>query len=267
MATYDGGAVTVGEIEDTIADSSPLIQARALSPESLREMLDRNLRFELLLQEAERRDYRHDPRVQKAASDNAVQLMISREVNAQIRDTPSTEEELRAYFERNKAVFSLRELRSARVIVLPAEAQARELRPQLTAADDAAFAALVEARGKDVPSKADGGLLRRFFADGTPESAAAGHDKVQAELARAVFELSAVGDVSDVIPMKDGFAIVKLSEIRPGYTPSFDEVKLRVRRRVEDERYAAGVEALVREQRAQLRPIVHAELVDRVQLD
>src|ERR1700712_2203328 len=111
VVTYDGGAVTVGEIEDTIADSSPLIQAGALEPDALREFVDRNLHFELELKEAERRGYREDARVRQAAKDNAVQLMISREINSKLRTEPQATEALKAYFENHKQFFSLPELR------------------------------------------------------------------------------------------------------------------------------------------------------------
>jgi hypothetical protein len=60
---------------------------------------------------------------------------------------------------------------------------------------------------------------------------------------------------------------MKLTELRRGYVPSFDEVKVRVFRRFDDDRYDAAVKAIADAQREQLHPIVHAQLVDTVNLD
>ena len=265
VASYSGGAVTVGEIEDTIADSSPLIQATALEPDSLREFLDRNLRFELELQEAERRGYREDARVRKAAKENAVQLMISRDVNAALRAEPAPPEVLRSYFEAHRDVFSLPELRRVSGLFVATEAEARSLLPQFKEADDAALSQLVQARGLDVPSKTRGGDIGRFGANGKPES---GDDLIDPKIVKAAFALTDIGAVSDVIRLDDGkFVILKYTEHRAGYAPIFEEVKVRVSRRYDDERYEKATQTIVDAQRALLHPIVHAELVDSVRLE
>jgi parvulin-like peptidyl-prolyl isomerase len=265
VASYTGGAVTVGEIEDTIADSSPLVQATALEPDSLREFLDRNLRFELELQEAERRGYREDARVRKAAKENAVQLMISRDINASLRADPVSPEVLRTYFDTHRDAFSLAELRRVSGLFVATEAEARSLLPQFKTADDEALRQLVQARGLDVPSKIRGGDIGRFNAAGKPES---GEEPIDPKIVKAAFALDAIGAVSDVIRLDDGrFVILKYTEHRDGYVPQFEEVKVRVSRRYDDERYEKAVQTIVEAQRAILKPVVHAELVDSVRLD
>lgn len=264
VATYNGGAVTVGEIEDTIADSSPLSQAHALEPDALHELLERNLRFELLAQEAERRGYRDDPRVRKAVKRNAVQLMISRDINARLRAEPPTPEQVRGYFDSHRQVFALHELRRATEIALESEAQARALLPRIKAADDDALRALVREHGLAVPSKAHGGDTRPFDAHGAPES---GDAHIDPKLVKAVFALASVGDVSAVLQTDAGYEIVKLTEIRPGYEPTFEEVRVRVRRRLDDERYEDAIEAIARAQRERLHPKIRYELVDELHVD
>jgi parvulin-like peptidyl-prolyl isomerase len=265
VASYTGGAVTVGEIEDTIADSSLLIQATALEPDSLREFLDRNLRFELELQEAERRGYRDDQRVRKAAKENAVQLMISRDINAALRADRVPPDVLQSYFEANRDVFSVPELRRVSGLFVATEAEARALLPQLKEADDAALSQLVQTRGLDVPSKVRGGDLGRFAVTGKPES---GEDPIDPKIVKAAFALAEIGAVSDVIRLDDGkFVILKYTEHRAGYVPSFEEVKVRVSRRYDDVRYEKAIQTIADAQRASLKPIVHAELVDSVRLE
>jgi hypothetical protein len=200
-----------------------------------------------------------------AAKESAVQFMISRDINAPLKAAPPSPDEARAYFDSHREVFALHELRRATEIVVATEAQARALVPQLRAADSNELRELVLARGLDVPSKANGGDLHPFDITGRPES---GDVPVDPKLANAVFALATVGDVSDVIAVDGGhFAILKLTEIRPGHTPSFDEMRVRVRRRIEDERYEQAIQAIAHAQREQLHPRVRYELVDGVQLE
>lgn len=264
VATYDDGAVTVGEIEDTITDSSPLSQAHALEPDSLRELLERNLRFELLAQEAERRGYRDDPRVRKAVKDRAVQFMISRDINAPLRAHPPTPEELHSYFDTHRDLFSLRALRRASELVVESEAQAKALLPQFKAANAQTLRELVRKYGLDVPSKANAGDLRPFDASGAPES---GDVRINPELAKVVFRLPAIGAVSDILQTDAGYVLLKLTEIRPGHTPSYEEVSVRVRRRFDDERYDKAINAIAQQQRDRLHPSVRYELVNNLHID
>lgn len=264
VATYDGGEVTVAEIEDTIASSSPLIQATALEPDNLREFYERNLRFELQLQEAERRGYRDHAEVRKSSKDNAVKVMLSRDVDAPIRADAPSAELLRAYFESHRELFSVPEKRRASALFVASDAEARQLLERVRSADDAALRELVRARGLDHPSKAQGGALGSFDKRGKLE---AGNDSLDPKLASAAFALPAVAAVSDVIALDAGrFALLKLTEIRPGSVPSFDEVKVRVARRYDDERFDKAVEAMTQAQRARLKPVVRYELIDQLDL-
>lgn len=263
VASYDGGAVTVGELEDAIADSSPLIQASALEPANLRNLLDRHVRFELQLKEAERRGYRDAPEVRKTSRENAVKLMLSREVDAPLRSAKVAPDVLLAYFDEHRDEFGVREKRRASAIFVASEADARALLPQVKAADDAALRKLVQARGLDVPSKAKGGALGSFDNKGAID----GGGTVDPKLVSSTFALPAVGAVSDVIKLDaGGFAVVKLTEIRPGSQSSFHEMQVRVRRRYDEERYQKEVDTIAQTQREILKPVVHYELIEQVEL-
>jgi len=263
VVTYDGGAVTVAELEDAIATSSPLIQATALEPANLRELVDRHLRFELQLKEAERRGYRDKPEVQKSARENSVKVMLSREIDAPIRSAQVSPAELQAYFEKHIEVFSVREKRRASAIFVASEADARALLPQLKAADKAALRELVQTHGLDVPSKKRDGALGSFDKKGAVE----GGGTVDPKLVSAAYALPAVGAVSDVIKLDDGtFAVLKLTELRPGSQPGFHEMQVRVRRHYDEERYQKEVEAIAQAQRERLKPVVRYELLEQLDI-
>ena len=99
VVTYDGGEVTVGELDDAIAASSPLVQQDALAPAALRDLLERSVRFEMMAIEAERRGYGDREAVRDAIKQNAVHRLLASEVDAKLppqlqafdRATPSPE--------------------------------------------------------------------------------------------------------------------------------------------------------------------------------
>jgi peptidyl-prolyl cis-trans isomerase C len=263
VASYEGGAVTVGELEDAIADSSPLIQATAMEPANLRELLDRHLRFELQLKEAERRGYRDAPDVRRTSRENAVKIMLSREVDAPLRSARVSPEVLREYFESHRDLFGVREKRRATAIFVASEADARALVPQVKAANEDALRQLVQTRGLDVPSKARGGALGSFDNKGAID----GGGTVDPKLVSAAFALAAVGAVSGPIKLDaGGFAVLKLTEVRPGSQSSFHEMQVRVRRRYDEERYQKEVDAIAAAQREILKPVVHYELIEQIEI-
>lgn len=263
VASYDGGAVIVAELEDSIASSSPLIQATALEPANLRDLLDRHLRFELQLKEAERRGYRELPEVVKTSRENSVKVMLSRDVDAPVRNAQVSPAELLAYFNSHLDVFSVQEKRRASAIFVASESDARGLAAQVNAADDAALRQLVQARGLDVPSKARGGALGSFDKQGAVE----GGGTVEPKLVGAAYALPAVGAVSDVIKLDDGsFAVLKLTELRPGSQPNFHEMQMRVRRHYDEDRYQKQVETIAQTQRDLLKPVVHYELIEQLDI-
>ena len=83
-ATYDGGEVTVGELEDAIANMSPLARADLVDSEARRALLARVLQFELLAKEAERRGYGAKPAVRDAVKQNSVHRLLANEVDAKL---------------------------------------------------------------------------------------------------------------------------------------------------------------------------------------
>jgi parvulin-like peptidyl-prolyl isomerase len=73
--------------------------------------------------------------------------------------------------------------------------------------------------------------------------------------------------VSDVIRLSAGYGLIKLTEIRAGHTPTFEEARIRVLRRYDDERYDQQVQAIAQAARERVKPVVHYELLDQVKLE
>jgi hypothetical protein len=76
LVTYDGGQVTVGDVEDAISHQSAFMRARYRETDNLKELLDKTLRFSLLADEAARRGIDKSDSVRESVKQNAVQHMI-----------------------------------------------------------------------------------------------------------------------------------------------------------------------------------------------
>ncbi|HTU63527.1 MAG TPA: peptidylprolyl isomerase, partial [Polyangiales bacterium] len=215
------------------------------------------------LKEAERRGYRDLPEVKKTSRENSVKVMLSRDVDAPVRNAQVPTEVLQEYFNTHLDKFSVREKRRASAIFVASESAARALVAEVKAADDVALRQLVQARGLDVPSKARGGALGSFDSKGAVE----GGDALDPKLVSAAYALPEVGAVSDVIKLDDGtFAVLKLTELRPGSKPTFHEMQMRVRRHYDEDSYQKQVEAIAQMQRELLKPVVHYELLEQIDI-
>lgn len=264
VARYTGGEVTIGEIEDSIAVSSPLAQTRAREPAHLKELLDKNLRQELLAIEAEGRGYGKNPKVVQAVKDNAIQRMVAHDIEANVNPQSLPAADIQKYYEEHRSDYARPELRRASQLSVATEAEARALLPRVRSTDTKAFRELVREKSTDEQDKRRGGDLGYFDASGKTEGSGS---QVETKVAGAVFALKAVGDVSDVIKTPAGFAVVKLTGIQAPHSTSLEQAQGRIRTRLAQTQRQAALDALVTQRRTEVNPVVHAELIDAVQID
>lgn len=129
-----------------------------------------------------------------------------------------SEKEVRAYYEKQSAGFKAPDAYHLRHILVATKAEADRIRASL--AEGADFAALAKEHSIDPESAGAGGELG--WVDAPADGAAAGE-------ATGILAL-APGEISGVIPMKEGFAIVQMLERREGRMPAYEEVKLEAAR-------------------------------------
>lgn len=243
--------ITLGEFADRLAAQSPYLRARYNSPERRRELLDNMIRFELLAQEAERRGYQREPEVARAESQALVQELLEREIDARLRPTDITSDEIAAYYRAHPEEFDQPEQVRASHIRTADRATAQRLLTQLLAApsDDALFTRLVRESSNDGTTRESGGDLRFFSrpANGVrPEGAPPN------EVAEAAFALANVGDLSPrVVQSAEGFHIVKLIARRQAMHRTLEEVERPIQNRLYRERRESMQRALVERLRRQ----------------
>ncbi|WP_066633039.1 peptidylprolyl isomerase [Desulfolucanica intricata] len=144
--------------------------------------------------------------------DLAINLKIEKLLEPQIS---IKEDEIKEYFEANKAQFAQEEQVSVRHILVDSEAVAKEVKEKLTKGED--FAELAKEYSSDTSNKEQGGYLG-FIKRG----------EMVAEFEQAAFSLSK-GEISDPVKTEYGYHIIKSEEKKAAkeanYEDSKDDVK------------------------------------------
>jgi parvulin-like peptidyl-prolyl isomerase len=248
-----------------------------------RQALQEILARELLFQEALRKGVEADARALEQAYDEAraghrddasweeflkgqgldeeglrTELRIQHTINALVaqllqgRDFDVSDEEARAFYEANPAMFQTGEQISARHIQLrvPEEpspeqveevrARVKEIRTRIVEGGED-FAELAKEHSEDPGSAGRGGQLQLFFRGQMPKP-----------LEEVAFSLEP-GQVSEVFRTDFGFHLLKLGERVPGETRPFETVREPLRERLEQRARQKAVQDFVAELRRKAR--------------
>jgi parvulin-like peptidyl-prolyl isomerase len=265
VAQFGATKLRVGQLEDTILQQNPFMQQRYVSAEAVRALLERNLRFEVLAAEALRLGYDKDVAVRLAVKQNAVQALIKQEFDDKITPESIAAADVAKYYAEHHDEFAHPETRRANLLIVATQDEANALLPEAKAGDLRAFRELARNKSVDLTNRQRGGDLRYF--DATGRLVDTSGESVDVAVAEATFALKVVGDTSGVIKLGDRFAIVKLTGQRPKQDETLSQCDERIRTRLWRERREAAIDAKLGQLRQQLKPEVHPELVDLVQLD
>ena len=243
LATVGDETITLGEFAERLADQSPYLRTRFNTPERRREFLDNLIRFELLAQEAERRDLDELPSVVRTRNRAMIQQMM-REVFEEIQPEDITDADIEAYFNEHSAEFRSAAQMRVSVIAYADEASAAtaleafKAHPELT---DAFRTAAASQSNPDLAARR--GDVGFVSVDGTrPE----GETGIPAAVAAAAFELPRLGAVGDDVIAADGkFWLVKLTGRRAPMNRTIEEASRTIRQRLWSERRDTAIESFV----------------------
>ncbi|MDH5672544.1 MAG: peptidylprolyl isomerase [Myxococcales bacterium] len=266
LATYEGGQVTVADLEDTLGRQSPFMRQRYKDPEELTKLLDKTTRFALLADEAERRGFGKSDQVDQAVKQNAVQLLMKREFDEKLSPESIAEEEVSSYYQEHLDEYQRPATRRASHILVATAEEAKALLKEATEADLRGFRKLAREHTLDDATKLRGGDLRYFDDKGQLR----GEDvaSIPKAIAKAVFALEKVGDVAPKpIKIEGGYSIVKLTGNRPSVSRDKEQATETIRVRLWRTRRQDAIESFVAGLKAQHKPSVKAELMDAIVLE
>jgi peptidyl-prolyl cis-trans isomerase C len=240
--------ITQSELEARLTMLPPQFRARYDSPEGRRNLLEQTITYKLLAQEARRlgidKQAEVSRKIQEATDSIIVQELTQQEISGRI---VVSEEDVRAYYEANRAGYSKPETVNARLIFFEAKDGAgADVRTQqknkadkalkrLKAGED--FDALAKELSDDSRTKRRGGTTG-FFARGR-----------RAKVYGDAFEQQAFslkpGELSPVFAGKDGWYILTVVEKKDAYEQTLDEVRSRIERTLHQEQQKGAYDRYV----------------------
>lgn len=265
VASFEGGKVTLGELEDAILEQNPMMQQRYQTAEAVHVLLDRSVRFALLAAEAERRGYGKDESVVLAANQAAVQHFIQHQFDDAITLESIPAPDVEKYYTTHIGEFVRGEGRRASVLMVADQAAADALMPKVQAADLRAFRELARTQSLDETTKQRSGDLPFFDASGKGFDAE--DSGVDPAIAKAAFELKEVGETSRPVQVGQRFVIVRLSGIRAAEDDSLQAADDRIRQRLWRDRRQQAIDAFSEELKQKQHYVVRRELIDAVKLE
>jgi EpsD family peptidyl-prolyl cis-trans isomerase len=225
VLTINEKSYTTADLEREINQElrrTPELQPALASKDGQKQLLDRLVRRELLLQEAERRKMgeRSEVADQLAAfrRDMLIRALLQEEIGAKVT---VEEKEVQEYFSSHPDEFSGDQVR-ARHILLQTEEEAKQVLQRL--GKNESFEDLARGLSRDSATAPKGGDLDYIR-----------REQVVPEFGRAAFALKP-GEVSGVVKTPFGYHIIKVVDRRKGQAFTFEQVKEQLRRRLLDER-------------------------------
>lgn len=247
IARIDDEVITVDEFKKEIERLPLNMKILVAEEKGKRDYLDRLILKRLLLREAKKEGIEKTKEFQEKLKDIKDSLLIETLLGKKMRsDVKISDEEARAYYEKNKEAFKRGVEINTRHILLKTEEEAREIQKRLLAGED--FVELAKKYSVDPNAKITGGELG-FHPKGT----------LLPEYEEAAFKLKRVGEVSGIVRTPLGFHIIRLEGIRPSSVVPFEEMKDFIKQRLIEEKQGEIIEKYVEDLKKKAKIIVYEE--------
>ncbi len=250
--------ITVGEFQARINQQSPYVRQRYTSLERKKEFLDNLVRFEVLAKEADRRGLAKDPEVVRTMKQVMIQKLLKDEFD-KLKLEDITDDDCKKYFDAHPEEFNKADEARASLILVKDKETAKKVLgdARVKGVDNQGYRNLVAEYSID-PSKERGGDLR-YFDQQTKE--------VPKPILDAAFKLNNIGDNSEPIKTEQGWAILKLTGRRKGYSRTFDEVKQQIRNKLYRDKRTDSMDAFVKGLRDKAHVSIDENKLAKVQIE
>ena len=239
VARIDDSVITVGDVQGSINKQAPFVRARYAAPEKKKEFVDNLIRIEVMAKEAERRGYDKDPEVIRVMKQQMISRFLQKDFESKLKVEDVADADVEKYYKEHPEAFNRPDEVRVSEIFVKDKAKADKVAREANAAsrtDPKAFRELVTKYSEDEDSKSRGGDLTSFDRGSTT---------VPRPVVEAGFSLKEVGDVSPPVKLDNGFAILKLTGKRPGFSRPLAEVKRTIQQSLFKDLRTKSLEAFV----------------------
>jgi len=264
IARVDDAVITVSDVEARINKQPPFVRARYTNAAKKRELVDELVRFETIAAEAARRGYDRDPEVQRAVKQQMVIRLVQKDFEAKVTAENVPDADVQAYYDEHQAEFHQKEAVGVSAIFAKskakadrayAEAQTLPRGPASLEEQQERFRELVTKYSDDRASTSRAADLMFFYADSTV---------VPKPIVEAAFRLKAVGDLASPIETEQGWAVILLTQKRPGINRPLAEVKPQIQQRLIGDLRAKAVDTFVQELKKKSRITINDANLSKV---
>jgi parvulin-like peptidyl-prolyl isomerase len=238
LASVNGVPIKPALLQQALQQA--LAQGRPDTPQ-LRELITSQLiARELFVQAAAKQGLDKDPEVLAIAEEARRSAMVQRYLRQALNPNPITEEQVKAHYDKVKSGLGPKEYR-LRVMLLPNDVRAREMRAELAKGKD--FAELAR-QWSLAPSATRGGELDWVsFKSPAKEGETSG---LPLPIAQAVEKLQK-GKVSDPIAIQGRWWLVKLDDVRPTTVPTYEQARQSIHNLLTAQELERATAALVKQ--------------------
>jgi peptidyl-prolyl cis-trans isomerase C len=271
VAKVDDAVITVGEMQERINKQSPFIRARYTSADKKKEFLDNLIRFKVMAREAQKRGYDKDPEVVRVMEQQMISKFLQKDFDSKLKVEDVPDADVEKYYKEHPDEFNRKdEVRVSEIFVkdkgkadkvyTEAKAGNKAPAPGMPAGGDGGkvFRDLVTKYSEDDVSKQRGGDLAFFDKEST---------LYPKPVVEAAFKLGDVGDVSPPIKTDKGFAVLRLTQKRPGFSRPLPEVKRQIQQRLFRDTRTKALDAFVSDMKKKADIEIHEDNLAKVVVD
>ncbi len=213
VAIVDGKPITKLEFDEQLEQIPPFVRKRYETPEGKKQLLDMMIERRLMVEEAEAQKLYLKSDVIKQLEQARARILQRALYNEVVKKKVKvTDDEVKKYYNMHKDEFKVPGEATVRRIVVKDKKLAEKILQELK--QGASFDSLAR-KYSVTPDAKKGGLLMGITSKARPK-----------ELAHWAFKLK-VGEISDVIPLRDGkYMILKVEKRQPPRVKKLEEVRL-----------------------------------------
>ena len=269
VAEFDGLKITDKYLSSFFQELPLRVRARYNSPERREGLIMKLLQGEILSRAAVKEGVANNPALLMRIKATIAQYYTRNVLSARADEkTKISEEEMKDYYEKNQKKYNQPEKRRASHILVKvsqdapkkeqdkALAKAKEILQEAKkeAGTAGSFTGLVKKYSDDKGSKRKGGDVGYFARteDG---------GRMVKEFSDATFNLSEIGDFSDVVRSKFGYHIIKYTGKRDAVIKSYDEVKPRIESRLKAMKKKTVYQSVIEDVKKQMKFHVNKDAI------